>query len=360
MPKKQQKIVVIGSTGSLGQTTLNVLREFPENFQIEGLACFQNIQKLHQQILDFKPKFVAVYDIAAGVSLAQKLQKISAKNRPQIFIGPSGWEQIATLKSAHKTLFLSNGTTALDALLSAIKSHKQIALANKEVLVAHGEKIMNTAKKNNVTIVPIDSEHSAIFQCLQGEDPKSIEKIILTCSGGPFFGKNTEQLKNITFADAISHPVWKMGSKISVDSATLMNKGFEVIEAMHLFGLKESQVEVLIHPEGIVHSLVQFTDGSVKAQLSVPDMRFAILYALSYPNRLLASFPRLDLAALNNMHFYSADHQTFPGITLALEALKNRRTHTLVKANETAVQKFADQQIAFLDIYEHIRSELRK
>lgn len=357
MKKKPLKIVIIGSTGSLGGLSLGVIKERPDDFQIHGLACYKNIHKLHQQILEFSPKTVAVFDVAAGIQLAKKLQEIPFKSRPKIFIGAKGWQDIATEPNVDKILFLSNGVTAFSALLEAIKKHKQIALANKELLVAHGEKIMKSAHKNKVTIVPIDSEHSAIFQCLQGEDLKNIEKIILTCSGGPFFGKKTDELKNITFNEAIKHPVWKMGTKISVDSATLLNKGFEVIEATHLFNVKPEQIEVVIHPEGIFHSFVQFKDGSMKAQLSNPDMRFAIQYALSYPKRSTTKYPRLLISELNNLHFHQPDHVTFPGITLSRKALKNKKTEALIKSNELAVEKFSKGEISFLEIYGFIQSE---
>lgn len=359
MNKKPQKIVIIGSTGSLGALSLAVIKENPSNFQIQGLACYKNIQKLHEQILDFSPKTVAVYDVAAGIQLAKKLQEIPSKIRPKIFIGAQGWQDIATAPNVGKILFLSNGVTALPTLMDAIKSHKQIALANKELLVAHGEKIMKSAQKNKVTIVPVDSEHSAIFQCLQGEDPKNIEKIILTCSGGPFLGKGKEELKNTTFKEAIKHPVWEMGTKISVDSATLINKGFEIIEAVHLFNIKPNQIEVVIHPEGVFHSFVQFKDGSLKAQLSKPDMRFAIHYALTYPNRALTKYPRLKMSDLNNLHFSLPDHETFPGITRALDALKKEKTETLIKANEQAVERFSKNEITFLEIYDTIKKALQ-
>lgn len=358
MKKKPQKLVIIGSTGSLGGLTLSVIKENPGNFQIQGLACYKNIHKLHEQILDFSPKTVAVYDVAAGIQLAKKLQEIPSKSRPKIFIGAQGWQDIATAPNVDKILFLSNGVTALPTLMDAIKSHKQIALANKELLVESGEKVMNTAHKNKVTIIPVDSEHSAIFQCLQGEDPSNLEKIILTCSGGPFLGKKKEALKNITFKEAIHHPVWEMGTKISIDSATLINKGFEIIEAVHLFNIKPEQIEVAIHPEGIFHSFVQFKDGSIKAQLSKPDMRFAVQYALTYPTRTTTKYPRLAITDLNNLSFHQPDHETFPGIKLALDALKNKKTAILIKANEQSVEKFSKGEITFPEIYEYIRKEL--
>lgn len=360
MNKKLQKIVIIGSTGSLGSLSLEIIKQQPQHFRIQGLACYKNIQKLHQQILEYKPQTVAVFDVAAGVQLAQKLQKIPRKIRPKIFIGEKGWQDIVAQANADKTLFLSNGVTALPALITAIKGKKQVAIANKELLVASGQKIMKLAQKNKVTIIPVDSEHSAIFQCLQGEDLQNIEKIILTCSGGPFLGKKAEDLKNITFKEAINHPVWEMGTKISVDSATLLNKGFEVIEAMHLFNIRPEQIEVVIHPEGIFHSFVQFTDGSTKAQLSKPDMRFAVQYALAYPNRLATTHPRLNMSDLNNLRFLTPDHKTFQGIQLALRAAKTKKTESLITANEQAVEKFSRGEIAFLEIYEYIQKALNK
>jgi 1-deoxy-D-xylulose-5-phosphate reductoisomerase len=359
MNKKPQKIVIIGSTGSLGKQSLDVIKDNPGDFQVHGLACFQNIHKLHEQIQEFLPKTVAVYDAAAGIQLAKKLQEMPRKIRPRIFIGEKGWQDIATEPNVDKILFLSNGVTAFPTLQCAIKRHKRIAIANKELLVAYGQKIMKEARKNKVTIIPVDSEHSAIFQCLQGEDPKNIEKIILTCSGGPFLGKNAEELKKVTFQDAINHPVWEMGTKISVDSATLINKGFEVIEAIHLFNLRPDQIEVVIHPEGVFHSFVQFKDGSIKAQLSKPDMRFAIHYALSYPKRTTTQLPRLSFSELNNLHFVSPDHVTFPGISLALEAFKKEKTLDFIQANEAAVKRFAQGEISIMEIYKLIKEALK-
>lgn len=358
MNKKHQKIVIIGSTGSLGKQSLDVIKENPGDFQVQGLACFQNIQTLYGQIQEFLPKTVAVYDVSAGIQLAKKLQEMPHKKRPKIFIGEQGWQDIVAEPNVDKILFLSNGVTAFAALQGAIKKHKRIAIANKELLVAFGEKIMKTAHKNKVTIIPVDSEHSAIFQCLQGEDYKNIEKIILTCSGGPFLGKKADELKKVTFQDAVSHPVWKMGTKISIDSATLLNKGFEVIEAIHLFNVRPDQIEVVIHPEGVFHSFVQFKDGSIKAQLSKPDMRFAIQYALSYPERTTTQLPRLSLNELNNIHFKSPDHGTFPGVSLALEAFKKVKTLNLIQANETAVENFAQGEISFVEIYKLIKEAL--
>ena len=359
MNKKPQKIVIIGSTGSLGKQSLDVIKDRPGDFKVQGLACFQNIQMLYGQIQEFLPKTVAVYDVSAGIQLAKKLQKMPHKIKPKIYIGEKGWQDIVGEPNVDKVLFLSNGVTAFPALQNAIKSHKQIAIANKELLVAYGEKIMKVAQKNKTTIIPIDSEHSAIFQCLQGEDYNNIEKIILTCSGGPFLGKNVDELKEATFNDAVNHPVWEMGAKISIDSATLLNKGFEVIEAIHLFNVRPDQIEIIIHPEGIFHSFVQFKDGSIKAQLSRPDMRFAIQYALSYPERVTTQLPRLSLHELNNLRFKAPDHVTFPGISLALEAFKKNKTLSLIQANEIAVKSFAQGEISFVKIYKLIKEALK-
>ncbi len=358
--RKAKKLVIIGSTGSVGTQTLQVAAKYPALFKIEGLACHKNTHLLYQQIKKFQPSFVAIHDKKQAELFAQTLQKIPFPLRPQLLSGSKGWEKIATLPSAQKIIFASSGITALASLCKAIKKHKEIALANKEILVVAGDLVMKLARDHNVTIVPIDSEHSAIFQCLQGENYADIEKIILTCSGGPFFGRKAHQLKNITRKQALDHPTWKMGSKISIDSATLLNKGFEVIEAMHLFGLKQEQVQVVIHPESIVHSLVQFKDGSIKAQLSTADMRLPILYALSYPARLKTKWPTLDFSKLRSLHFYAPDKNTFQGLALAKKAIQKGHPHSAIMtlANDQAVQKFLQAELPFHYIYRYIKQQL--
>jgi len=324
----KQNIAIFGSTGSIGTQTLDVIRKFPDKFRVFGLACYKNAKLLEQQSREFNPEIATTYNEEAWINLAT---------------------------SADKIVFASSGTTALNALMAAIDARKQILLANKELLVVAGEKIMSRATKNQ--IIPIDSEHSAIFQCLQGENPKSIEKIILTCSGGPFYGKNRAELKNVTVKEALQHPVWSMSKKITIDSATLMNKAFEIIEAKHLFGVSAEQIEVVIHPEGIVHSMVQFKDGSIKAQLGTPNMRTPITYALFYPERAETDFPRLDFT---NLSFLKPDFNTFQGPKIAFEAMRRggNALTAMVTANDEAVQDFLKGKCSFLEIYERIHRAL--
>lgn len=348
-------ISIIGSTGSIGRQTLEVIQKHPREFKVVALACYENIDLLAEQIVRFQPAFVAVYKTAAATALKQKLAVSSLQKFPKILSGPAGWVKLATLQQADKTIFSSNGLTALSTLLEAIKARKQIALASKELLVAAGELIMDLAKKYKVTIVPIDSEHSAIFQCLQGEDPRTVEKIVLTCSGGPFFGKSKNELAKVSVKAALNHPTWNMGAKISVDCATLMNKGFEVIEAKYLFGLREDQIEIIIHPESIVHSLVYFKDGNVKMQAALPDMRVPITYALAYPQRITSDWPRIDLKKVPKLTFLPPDFETFRAPKLAYKTAKmgGNLPAILTRANHLNVQKFLDGKITFPQIYEY-------
>lgn len=368
-------ITVIGSTGSLGQQTLDVVRANPARFKVFALAANKNIQLLKKQIEEFNPQMVVVFSANEAKKLQKELQtapdnrskkftssKFSFKKTalskicPQILSGVSGLEKISTHKGADQIVFVSNGLSALSALCKAIKAHKQIAIGTKELIVAEGEKIMALARKNKVQIIPIDSEHSAIFQCLQGEDSKHIEKVILTCSGGPFYGMSKEALASVTPVQALNHPTWKMGAKISVDSATLINKGFEKIEAMHLFNLKENQVEILIHPESVIHSFVVFKDGSIKAQMATPDMRLPISYALSYPDRLKNSEPHFDFALMQKLTFLKPDFSVLKGPELVCKLTQKGSTTAkkLIRSNEKAVQKFLNQEIPFLEIYNEI------
>jgi 1-deoxy-D-xylulose-5-phosphate reductoisomerase len=349
-----KNIIIIGSTGSVGRQALQVIASQPRHFRPLALACRSNIALLEKQISRFKPRFAVVYDKSSAKILQKKL---AGKSQTKILAGPEGLKKIATLPGKIKILYANSGLEALDALTASIKAQKEIALANKEMIVAHGAKIMKLARKYKVTIIPVDSEHSAIFQCLQGENPKDIEKIILTCSGGPFLGHTPAQLKNVTAAEALNHPVWKMGKKISVDSATLMNKAFEVIEAMHLFGLRKEQIEIIVHPECAVHSLVQFKDGSVKAQMASPDMRIPIVCALAWPQRVKTALPRLQLQNMQKLTFLNPDLQTFRGPEIARAC---RKPAALVRANEEAVMKFMAGEIAFDGIYRYIEEKLKK
>ncbi len=352
----QCSVAILGSTGSIGRQTLDVIRSHPRQFKVFALGAYRNIDALLEQIEEFQPQVVAVFLSRQAQKLRQEILKRKFKNPPLVVNGSTGFETIAAHPKAHKIVFSASGLDTYKALLKAIKARKEIALANKEMMVAYGDKIMKLAKKNHVEVVPIDSEHCAIFQCLQGEDPKNIEKIILTCSGGPFYGKTAAELKNVAAREALKHPTWRMGDKISIDCATLFNKGFELIEAKHFFGLRDDQLEVVIHPESIVHSMVVFKDGSVKAQLAMPDMRIAIAYALAYPGRMHTDFPRPDFAKLQNLTFIKADFSVLRGPILSSAAAKQGRQSLkkLLKKNDLAVQKFLQNKIGFLDIYDEV------
>ncbi len=346
------KIALIGSTGSVGVQTLEVIKSHSDIWKVSALGAYENIELLEGQIKEFRPGEVAVFDRDKAITLQKK-------SSVPVFGGSEGWIKIAALPQVDTVVFASSGVSALPALYAAIKSKKKIALANKEMIVEEGEKIIAAARENGVEIIPVDSDHSAIFQCLRGENPADVEKIILTCSGGPFYGSSAEDLKNVTVEKAVNHPVWKMGAKISVDSATLMNKAFEIIEAKHLFGQHEDRIEVVIHPEGIVHSLVQFKDGSVKAQMGVPDMKIPITYALSYPERIITSLPRIDFSTLSKLTFIKPDFTVFSGPNLARAALKKggAAPARLRRANDEAVQKFLAREMEFGDIYPYIRGQ---
>jgi len=362
----EKNIAIIGSTGSIGRQTLEVIEADAKHYRVAALACRGNIALLEKQIRKFRPTLVVVYDRAAASRLQARLDSSSARasfaNRPvRIVSGAAGLIELAAMKNTDTIVFAASGIESLPALYAAIKARKGIALANKELLVCEGKRIMAAARKSSAEIIPVDSEHSAIFQCLRGENPGDVEKIILTCSGGPFYGRAIKDLKKITPEEATRHPVWKMGKEISLDSATLMNKAFEIIEAAHLFGLRSDRIDVVIHPESIVHSLVQFKDGSIKAQLSSPDMRHHIAYALAYPNRLKTNLPALNLADTKNLSFFRPDYSIFKGPLLAYEALKKGQSHqaALMSANKIVRQKFMNKEISFDRIYPEMKKILR-
>jgi 1-deoxy-D-xylulose-5-phosphate reductoisomerase len=351
-----KNIAIIGSTGSIGRQTLEVIKANPAHYRVAALACHGNIGLLEKQIRKFRPHLAVVVDRAAAEKLKKKLGSFSAT---LIMAGSESLKDLAVMTKTDTVMFAASGTGSLPALYAAIKARKGIAIANKELIVCEGPKIMAAAKKNKVEIIPVDSEHSAIFQCLRGEKTTDVEKVILTCSGGPFYGLSKKELKKITLAQALKHPVWKMGADISLDSATLMNKAFEIIEAAYLFGLRADQIEVVIHPECVIHSLVQFKDGSIKAQLSVPDMRHHIAYALAYPQRIATEYRRLDLSALGKITFIKPDYGKFEGPLLAYEALKSGKGKPgrLLLANQRAIKKFRNGEISFPEIYVAIRQE---
>lgn len=335
-----KQLAVLGSTGSIGQQTLEVVRAFPHKFHIVGLAAGKNVDLLAEQIGEFRPRFVYCQDREAQAHLA---------NTEYEFLS---LEDIARHPQVDTVVMATSGKSGLSPTLAAVKAGKNVALANKEALVMAGEIITGEAKLSGAQILPIDSEHSAIWQCLNGERQKAAQ-LVLTASGGPFLHYSSDQLEGVTAEQALKHPSWQMGRKVTVDSATLMNKGLEVIEAHWLFDMPFDDIKVLIHPQSIVHSMVEFIDGSIKAQLSYPDMRLPIQYALSYPERLSnAQLPRLDWGNINNLTFEQPDFNTFPCLKLVIEAGKKGGTYpaVLCAADEIAVELFLSQRIKFTDI----------
>ena len=343
-------ISILGSTGSIGTQTLEIVRQFPNEFKVVGLSTNKNSDLLLKQIKEFRPKAVAVMD-------GSKVGELKNFSSCQVYSGMEGLKKIAALDEADTVINSLVGSVGIEPTYHAIKNKKNIALANKETLVAAGSIIMDEVKKNGVKLMPIDSEHSAIFQCLNGENINEVEKITLTCSGGPFKNYTKEQLEKATLQDALKHPTWSMGSKITIDSATLMNKGFEVIEAHWLYGIDYEKIKVVIHPQSIVHSLVEFHDNSVIAQLGLPDMKIPIQYALSYPKRFPGDSKSLNLAEIKNLEFREPDFEMFPCLNYAYEAGKINGTMPAVMnaANETAVYAFLENKIKFLDITKLIK-----
>lgn len=348
---------ILGSTGSIGTSALDVVRRYPDLFKIKVLTAANNIALLARQIEEFAPEMVAVLDETTAFALAKSL---TGNCKPEILCGESGYVTAAAWESADLVLLAMVGAAGLKPALAAIEAKKQIGLANKETLVMAGEIVMETARANGVDILPVDSEHSAIFQCLRGNLTKDFKQIFLTASGGPFRRRPLEDFSHITLADALNHPTWNMGHKITIDSATLMNKGLEVIEAVHLFGISPDEIQVLVHPQSIVHSMVGFRDGTVMAQMGVPDMKAAIAYALSQPGRLDLDMDFPDFAALGSLAFEPPDVDKFPSLTFAFEACKQKGTLPAVMnaANEVAVQAFLEGRIEFLGIFNIISSTM--
>jgi len=352
----KKTITILGSTGSIGRQTLEVAAHL--GIKIKALSAYSNIDLLEEQIRKFSPGLVAVYDKKA----AEKLQSHFKDTKLRIVRGMEGQIEAAGKSGADIIVTAISGQAGLKPTIAALKTGKRIALANKEPLVCAGETVIKTAKKYGAQIIPVDSEHSAIFQCLEKSSVPVplLRKIILTASGGPFFGKTLKELEKITPEEALKHPNWNMGSKITVDSATLMNKGLELIEAMHLFNIGPEKIEVLIHPESIIHSMVEFEDGSVIAQLSNPDMRQPIQYALTYPDRLPSLTKPLDLTEIGKLTFIKPDTSTFPCLALAYDAAKKGQKHckTLNETNEKAVSDFLNKKIGFNDIPKQIKKAL--
>jgi len=343
-------ISILGSTGSIGTQTLDVVRQFPNEFKIVGLTANKNSELLLKQIKEFKPKAAAIMD-------KSEVDDLLNFSSCQIYSGIEGLNKIAALQEADTVVNALVGSAGIEPTYNAIKSKKNIALANKEALVVAGSVIMDEIKKNNVNLMPIDSEHSAIFQCLNGENITEVSKITITCSGGPFKNYTKQQLENVTAQDALKHPTWNMGNKITIDSATLMNKGFEVIEAHWLYGIDYEKIKVVVHPQSIIHSLVEFKDKSVIAQLGMPDMKIPIQYALSYPKRLQSLSTPLDLTKAKNLEFEEPDFEMFPCMKYAYEAgdIGGTLPAAMNAANEIAVYAFLDGKIRFLDIQNLIK-----
>ncbi len=354
-----KKITILGSTGSIGTQTLDVVRKNKDKFEVVAISANSSVDLLLEQILEFNPKYVAVYNEES----ANKLKNMIPNNIDiEVLSSMEGLVKICQLKEVDIVLTAVVGMIGLVPTMAAIKAKKTIALANKETLVTAGEIVMEEAKKNNVDILPVDSEHSAIFQCLNGERKKDVEKIILTASGGPFRGKSKEELINVTKNQALKHPNWDMGRKISIDSSTLMNKGLEVIEAKWLFDVDVEDIDIVVHPQSIIHSMVSFKDSSVMAQLGCPDMRLPIEYALTYPGRSETDFERLDLAKIATLTFEKPDMETFPCLQLAFKVLKLGGTYPTVlnAANEVLVNEFLDDKIGFYDIPYYIERSLEQ
>jgi 1-deoxy-D-xylulose-5-phosphate reductoisomerase len=351
----KKRISILGSTGSIGVQTLQVLDSLNGTFQIDYLTAHKNIKLLEKQVNKYNPK---------GVVIANEMAYYDFKNtttfRGEIICGETGVIEVAEKQSNDLVLSALVGFSGVIPTMAAINAGKNVALANKETLVVAGKLITEAANYNNVKILAIDSEHSAILQCLAGEKFDSVEKIILTASGGPFRNTPLNEFGTITKADALKHPNWSMGNKITIDSATMVNKGFEIIEAHWLFGLPLNKIEVVIHPQSIIHSLVQFVDGSVKAQLGLPDMRIPISYALTYPDRFNHNFPRLDLVKAGRFDFWEPDFKRYPCLRLAYQALEQAGTATTIlnAANEVCVAAFLDEKIRFIDIPKIIEKSL--
>ena len=354
----KKRIAILGSTGSIGRQALEVIHAQPESFEVEVLTAQNNAALLIEQAKKFKPNAVVIAneDHYEEVKLGLRDEDI------KVFAGENALCSAVQMDAIDIVLAALVGYSGLRPTIKAIEAGKTVALANKETLVVAGDLITRLAKEKGVNILPVDSEHSAIFQCLVGEFHNRIEKVILTASGGPFRGKKRKDLRHVTRAEALKHPNWTMGAKVTIDSASMMNKGLEVIEAKWLFGLKHDQIEVVVHPQSIIHSLVQFEDSSMKAQLGLPDMRLPIQFALSYPHRMKSAFPRFDFANYPALTFERPDTETFRNLALAFEALHRGGNNPCVlnAANEVAVEAFLKDRIGFLEMSDLVEQCLMK
>lgn len=352
-------LAILGSTGSIGRSTLSIAAMFPERFSVKALSAKNNVTLLARQIEQFSPEIVAVFNEKKALELKKLLPP---KSLVEIVYGEDGYRAIAVHNSVETVVVAMVGAVGLMPTLAAIDAGKTIALANKETIVMAGDIVMKRAASNRVTILPVDSEHSAIFQCLTGNRREDLDKIFLTGSGGPFLNRPRDEFATIKIEDALNHPTWQMGKKISVDSATLMNKGLEAIEAKHLFGVAPDQIEVVIHPQSMIHSMVAYKDGSILAQLGVPDMKGPIAYAISFPERLPLSQTSLDFAGIGSFTFAQPDLEKFPCLALALNACKVGETLPAVlnAANEVAVEAFLRERISFVKIPEVIKKTMER
>lgn len=348
----KENLSILGSTGSIGTQAIEVAKAL--GIRVSAISGNNNIDLLEKQIRELKPKIAAVYDEKNAKILKNAVKDTGTKILSKI----DGLCEVASYSGSDLVITAVSGMIGLLPTLSAIEAKKDIALANKETLVVAGEYVMNAAKEKNVKILPVDSEHSAIFQCLECCKNKNlIKKLILTASGGPFFGKSKKELEHVTLSQALNHPSWKMGSKITIDSATMMNKGFEIIEAMHLFGIPEDKIDVVIHPQSIVHSMVEYVDNSIIAQMGTPSMKNPISYAITYPGRKYTSVPELNLSKLKNISFFEPDYDTFESIKICKEAVKRGGASTAIvnAANEEAVRLFLEGKIKFTEIISLIK-----
>lgn len=354
----KRRIAILGSTGSIGTQALDVIKRHPERFEVEVLTAQNSADLLITQALEFKPNCVVI----GNESLYQKVFDVLDSKDIKVYAGEKALSSVVEMDTIDMVLTALVGYSGLLPTMKAIESGKPIALANKETLVVAGELVTKLAQEKGVNLLPVDSEHSAIFQCLVGEFHNPIEKLILTASGGPFRGRDRKALETVTKAQALKHPNWDMGAKITIDSATMMNKGLEVIEAKWLFGVALDQIEVVVHPQSIIHSMVQFQDGSMKAQMGLPDMRVPIQFALSYPERFQADYPRFNFAEYPSLTFEKPDMETFRNLGLAFEVAKagGNKACILNAANEIAVQGFLEEKVGFLGISDVIETCLEK
>jgi len=347
MTRQKQRLAVLGSTGSIGTQTLDIVRRYPDLFEITTLTARRNWEMLARQAAEFRPDSVVIADKTCYPALEKALRDLPVK----VYAGSDAVEQVAASDSVDTVVMALVGYSGLFPTANALRHGKKVALANKECLVVAGEIVTELSRRHNAPILPVDSEHSAIFQCLAGET-SPVDKVILTASGGPFLHRPAETLHEVSVEEALAHPNWHMGAKVTIDSASLMNKGFEVIEARWLFGLRPEQIDVVIHPGSVVHSMVQFADGAVKAQIGTPDMHLPIQYALTFPQRLPLEGPRIDFCELGTLQFLRPDTDRFPNLALAYECLRQGGNSGAVlnAANEVGVAAFLEGRIAFTDI----------